>query len=119
MPVSLDSILKGALWSLPGGLTGIVSVLLIWWEVQWLQRNWDGPGHRPSLQAVRCRCWRDYMVRLGLVTALLLCAASRGAGPLLWTFAAVMISRWAADPLLIRWRPPSHRQHVSHESKKE
>lgn len=84
-----------ALWLLPGGAAGILTILTLWWTIQRL---------RPDTgDAIWLRVGVGYLLRLGIVAGLLIWAVSQGVGPLLWAFGGLMASRWAMIPLSVKW----------------
>jgi len=96
-------IFRDAAWAVPGGLAGVLSIMVLWWSVY---RVWSGSDVRPDrlgLQRVWGQIGLSYLLRLTIAAALLIEAALRGIGPLLWAFGGFMISRWAATTMLSRW----------------
>ncbi len=89
------SAFESALWLFPGGVAGILTTLILWWTIRRARPGTDN--------AIRIRVWAGYILRLGIVAGLLIWAARRGIGPLLWAFVGLTASRWATIPLLVRW----------------
>jgi len=94
MPTTFES----ALWLLPGGLAGTLTTLTLWWT---MRRVRPGTGY-----AIWTRVGAGYILRLGIVAGVLIWAALRGIGPLLWAFVGLMLSRWAIILLLV-WCSPN------------
>jgi hypothetical protein len=94
MFTTLRSVLENALWLLPGGLVGGLTMLMLWWTVRCMRPDTD------SGNTARVRAWRGYIFRLAAVAGVLVWAACQGTGPLLWAFVGLMACRWAAIPRL-------------------
>ena len=127
MPTIFESVFEDALWLLPGGLAGTLTILILWWTIRRVRPGTDAD----NVFTIRIRVWAWCILRLGIVVGFLVWAALRplppvravrpewcfrhgGIGPLLWAFVGLMTSRWATIPLLVRrWdslrtRPGDH-----------
>lgn len=93
----MPTIFEGALWLLPGGLAGILTMLMLRWTIQALQPDPDG--------SLWLHVWAGYLLRLVVVAGFLTWVAFKGVGPLLWAFAGLMASRWATVLLTAHWFP--------------
>jgi F1F0 ATPase subunit 2 len=94
MSTTFRSVLENAVWLLPGGLAGGLTMLMLWWTVRRVRPDTD------SGNTARVHAWRGYVLRLAVVAGVLVWAARQGTGPLLWAFVGLMVCRWAAIPRL-------------------
>lgn len=101
MSTTFEIAFEGVLWSLPGGLAGILSVFMLWWSVHLTQPgpNARRKGLRPWI--IQSQVVAGYALRLGIVATLLIWPASKGIGPLLWAFAGLVVSRWVTISLMV------------------
>ena len=95
MPTGVAGVFEDAVWLVPGGLAGVVTLLMLWRSTRYVRAGTGSDG------SIRMRVWVAYILRLGLVASVLALAALQGTGPLLWTFGGLMGSRWA---VLVCWR---------------
>jgi hypothetical protein len=89
MAITFEHVFGGALWLLPGGLSGVFTMLIL---RRLTLRVAPTTSDEPS---VPTRVWVHYVLRLGIVAVFLILAARGGIGPLLWAFTGLMVSRWA------------------------
>lgn len=100
----MSSALNLAMWLVLGGLTGALTLLMLWRAACGLHPDRNGSSGVPA------HVWGGYALRLIVVAAFLAWAAQKGSGSLLWAFVGLMVCRWVAVPWLSQRRAPDLRE---------